>query len=213
MEGPRLRILKLLQRQGHASVDQVSREMGLASATVRRHLDILQRDHLIAFREVKKKTGRPEYTYYLTEAGQESLPKDYARLLGRLLQEISNLSPAEVESRAGHEMLQLLFQRMATRTVDRTQTGAQDSFRQRVAKAVTVLRQEMFEPEIQELTGSVRILLHNCPFRSAAMENASVCSYDSLVLSSMLGTDIMQQQCIHNNDGVCCYVATPSQAI
>ena len=98
MEGSRLRILRLLQRQEHASVEQLSKEMELASATVRRHLDILQRDQLVSFTQVKKKTGRPEHTYYLTETGQETLPKNYSSLLSRLLEEIRSLDlPEETE--------------------------------------------------------------------------------------------------------------------
>ncbi|MFH1140800.1 MAG: DeoR family transcriptional regulator [Chloroflexota bacterium] len=205
MDGPRQEILKLLQRHDYASVDQLSKAVGLASATIRRHLDILQRDQLIAFHQVKKRTGRPGYTYYLTEVGQESMPKDYGRLLGRLLQEISNLPPADVTDRGGTDLLQLLFQRMASQTVARTQGTPDDPFPQRVAKAVAVLQQERFEPEVQEADGSMHILLHNCPFRSAALENRSVCTYDNLVLSNILGADASQEKCVHQNHG-CCYV-------
>ncbi len=208
MDGPRLQILKLLQRQGHASVDQLSREVDLASATIRRHLDILQRDHLVTFEQVRKKTGRPEYTYFLTEAGQEFLPKDYGRLLGRLLQGISSLSRDDVTDRGGTELLQLIFQRMASQTVARTQSTDNEPFPQRVAKAVAVLQQERFEPEVQESDGTVRILLHNCPFRSAALGNGSVCTYDSLVISTILGADVSQEKCIHKNDDACCYVVS-----
>ncbi|MDO8751198.1 MAG: winged helix-turn-helix transcriptional regulator [Dehalococcoidia bacterium] len=212
MDGPRQEILKLLQRHDRASVDQLSKAVGLASATIRRHLDILQRDHLITFDQVKKKTGRPEYTYYLTDVGQESMPKDYGRLVGRLLQELSSLSPADVVDHSGAELLQLLFQRMASQTVARIQIGIDDPFPQRLAKAVAVLQQERFEPEVQEADGSLRILLHNCPFRSAALENGSVCTYDSLVLSTILGTGVSQEKCIHETDSYCCYVVSRPSA-
>ncbi|MSQ22351.1 MAG: winged helix-turn-helix transcriptional regulator [Dehalococcoidia bacterium] len=212
VDGPRLQILNLLQWHDRASVDQLSKAVGLASATVRRHLDILQRDHLIAFDQVKKKTGRPEYTYYLTDVGQESMPKDYGRLVGRLLQELSSLSPADVADHCGAELLKLLFQRMAFQTAARNQIAVDAPFPQRLAKAVAVLQQERFEPEVQEADGLVRILLHNCPFRSAALENGSVCTYDSLVLSTILGTGVSQEKCIHKNDSSCCYVVPRQSA-
>ena len=213
MDGPRLHILNILQRQNRATVDLMARELGLASATVRRHLDILQRDHLVTFGQVKKKTGRPEYTYYLTESGQESLPKEYDRLLGRLLHEMSSLSNAEIGDRSGNELLQLMFQRMALQTAARTGGEAQDSFSERVSRAVAVLQEEKFAPEIEETNGSLRIQLHNCPFRSVVMENGSVCTYDGFVLSSILGTDVVLEQCVRENDGACCYTASiPAQA-
>ena len=70
MEGTRLGILTLLQHQT-ATVDQLSTKLGLASPTVRRHLDILQRDRFVTFQAVRRKQGRPEHAYSLTEEGHE----------------------------------------------------------------------------------------------------------------------------------------------
>ena len=72
MEGPRLRILQLLQKNTNDTVGGLAQAIGLAVATIRRHLDILRRDPLVAFEEVRKKTGRPEYSFFLTEDGQEA---------------------------------------------------------------------------------------------------------------------------------------------
>ena len=69
MEGARLRILQLLQKHSNDTVEGLANAIGLAPATIRRHLDILQRDRLVTFEEVRKRTGRPEYSFYLTEGG------------------------------------------------------------------------------------------------------------------------------------------------
>lgn len=207
MEGSRLRILRLLQRQEHASVEQLSKEMELASATVRRHLDILQRDQLVSFTQVKKKTGRPEHTYYLTETGQETLPKNYSSLLSRLLEEMSSLSREEASGLDGDGVVELAFQRMAEHTVESVAVGSSDSLQDRIARATDVLEAEKFEPSIEESNGSVRISLHNCPFRAVALKTDTVCTYDRLVLSSILGNDVKLEQCMRGGDEACCYVA------
>ncbi len=213
MDGSRLQILNLLQRSGHATIDQMSRELSLASATVRRHLDILQRDHLVAYTHVKKKTGRPEYTYHLTEVGQELLPKDYGSLLSRLLQEMTTLSPADLGDRSGGELLQFLFQRVASRTAAKATSTTDEPFPQRVTRALAVLQDEKFDPEATEHEGSVRFVLHNCPFRSVARGNDSVCDYDRQVLTTILGVDLVQEHCINKNDSACCYrIAVPGTA-
>ena len=208
MEGSRPRILNLLQRHQHATVDQLSRHMDLASATVRRHLDILQRDQLVAYQQVKKKTGRPEYLYYLTEAGQESLPKGYDRILGHLLKEMSSLSQAEVGNRNGEDLLQLLFRRMAQQTAASKHMELQEPLTQRVASAVSILEEEQFQPEVEEVDGSFRILLRNCPFRRVALENQHVCEYDRAILSTILRTDVVREQCIRKGHDTCCYLAS-----
>ena len=114
MEGTRLRILQLLQKKQHDTVDGLASTIGLAPATIRRHLDILQRDRLVAFREVRKKTGRPEYSFYLTEDGHEALPKDYDQLLGMIVQEMSSLTREDTSARNGQQILELVFQRLSS---------------------------------------------------------------------------------------------------
>ena len=208
MENSRIRLLQPLQQHGRATVDQLARDVGLASATVRRHLDILQRDRLVAFDQVKKKIGRPEYSFYLTEDGQEVLPKGYDRLLGGVLQELALLPQAEVGAHVGGNLLTNLLQRVALQTAENYQVNpSNNDFSQRVALVEDVLEHESFAPEIEQRDGSLQICLHNCPFRSVALENAAVCAYDKALVSALLGSDVVRVSCIRDGDVSCCYVA------
>ena len=110
MEGTRFRILQLLQSKGNQTVEALATSIGLAPATIRRHLDILQRDRFVEFCEVRKKTGRPEYSFFLTEEGQETLPKDYDRLLALTVEGLARLSTEEINGRDGGQVLELVFQ-------------------------------------------------------------------------------------------------------
>ncbi|MEE8442221.1 MAG: winged helix-turn-helix transcriptional regulator [Dehalococcoidia bacterium] len=210
MESSRSRILQILQRSNRATVDHLSQHLGLASATVRRHLDILQRDQQVAFTPVKKKTGRPENTYFLTEEGQETLPKDYDRFLKLLIEELSSLSKDEVASHSGKEVLLLLFSRIATRIAAENKPNPGDSFPERVAGVVTVLEREKFEPELEQVDGSYRIHIHNCPLRSVALENNSICAYDTLLLSTLMGPDAVVEECDVKPDSDCCHLVRPT---
>lgn len=206
MEGSRVRILNLLLQRKQATVEQLSQEMGLASATVRRHLDILQRDNLVAYSQVKKKTGRPEHTYFLTEAGQETLPKGYSVLLTRLVQKLSGLSAKDISSHSGDQVLRLLFQDMAKEASASYGINGSDPLERRVERVVAVLEGEQFLPHLEESSNGWRLRLHNCPFRSVAMENSSVCEYDHAMLTAMLGAKVERDTCIRAGDQGCCYV-------
>ncbi len=209
MEGSRDRILGLLQRNNRATVEQMSRYMELASATVRRHLDILQRDRLVTYEQVKKRTGRPEYTYYLTEEGQEHMPKGYGRLLGSLLDEISGLCVADIEGQDGTELLELVFQRVAQKSVgDIVEWQSRSSLAERLERLMAFMEAEQFQPEARVANGQVRIALHNCPFRSVAMIEPRVCEYDHAVLTAILGTEVSRVECIRDGSAGCCYVAS-----
>ena len=80
-------ILEILRRRDGRSVDDLATELGLAGATVRRHLDVLMRDGHISFSQVRGQTGRPRYAFSLTEAGAEQFGHHYVRMTRRLLRE------------------------------------------------------------------------------------------------------------------------------
>ena len=208
MEGTRLRILQLLQKRNRDNVDGLASAIGLAPATIRRHLDILQRDRLVAFEEVRKKTGRPEYSFYLTESGQEALPKGYDRLLGMMVQELSGLSVEDTATRDGQQILGLVFRRMSDR-VARHYTG--ELFGRKLGERLETLLGRLsdddFVPEAEVADGMVRIRLLNCPFRSVAMQTKAVCTFDINLISSLLDLDASQAECIHDGDSSCMYVA------
>ncbi|MCH7564941.1 MAG: ArsR family transcriptional regulator [Gemmatimonadetes bacterium] len=118
MQRTRERILKIIQSRRKETVADLARALELAQATVRRHLDILQRDRVVTYREVRKKTGRPEYSYFLTEEGQESMPKGYDRLLSMMIEELGSLASEDTSSRDGGQILEMVFRRLADRVYD-----------------------------------------------------------------------------------------------
>ena len=208
MEGTRLRILQLLQRNGNDTVEGLARPIGLAPATIRRHLDILQRDRLVSFEEVRKRTGRPEYSFFLTEAGQEALPKDYDMLLGLVIQELASLTTEDTNGRDGEEVLGLLFERLSEKAWREHERDLQGkNLEDRLSALVGVLAEGDFFPEAEVVDGTLRIRLLNCPFRSVALKNAAVCSFDSNLISAMLDIDVARDACIHDGDTGCTYTA------
>ena len=211
MEGTRLRILQLLQRNQRDTVEGLAKAIGLAPATIRRHLDILQRDLLVTFQEVRKRTGRPEYSFQLTENGHEALPKDYDQLLGMTVQELSALTAEDTRSMDGQQILDLVFRRMAHK-VARTYEGELDGkdLGQRLSALIRHLEQDDFYPEADVADGTLRIKLLNCPFRSVALENKAVCTFDLNLISSMLDVSVERAECVHDGDGSCMYTAPVS---
>ena len=212
MEGTRLKIIQILQRKGQANVAELALDLGLAPATTRRHLDILQRDNLVGFVQVKKKTGRPKYSFSLTEAGQESLPKDYPKLLTSLIKEISSLTPQDTSKKSGDQVLDLLFKRMASQTArqHREQWEGQ-SASTRLSTLLRILEEEEFLPQAEGNSDGVRIQLLNCPFRSVALGHKAVCGFDGHLISTLLGVPAIQEECINNGDSYCVYHARVEQ--
>ena len=213
MEGSRLRILQILQRNHRDTVDGLATAMDLAPATIRRHLDILQRDRLVEFTEVRKRTGRPEYSFYLTESGQESLPKEYDQLLGMMVEEISSLRSEQTGSKNGRQILEMVFEGMSHRVAAgyREKVDGKD-----LSTRLDVLTQHLdnanFSPDVEVAEGTVRIRLLNCPFRSVALQHKAVCGFDMNLIASLLELDVQRRECIHDGDNACMYTAVADAA-
>ena len=206
MEGTRFRILQLMQSNGNQTVEALATNIGLAPATIRRHLDILQRDRFVDFREVRKKTGRPEYSFFLTEEGQESLPKNYDRLLALTLDGLSHLSAKDIEGRDGDQVLELVFASLSDEVYsqhEREVTGK--SLSDRIKVLVNVLKERDFFPEIELVGNEMRLKLLNCPYRFAALRNKAVCSFDANIVSAFITEDVKQPECITVGSSHCVY--------
>ena len=204
MRTTRQRILQIIQRGRSETVGGLARELGLAPATVRRHLDILQRDGLVGFTEVRKGAGRPEHSFSLTERGHESLPKGYDSLLSALVVELGRTDAGEMAGKTGAQALDAAFTRLGHGVA---QQCLESSTGTRLATALKALRDRDFEPELSEGPGGTRISLSNCPFRSVALTDDAVCSYDTAILRAILGTPVTRERCINRGHDCCEYVA------
>lgn len=205
MKGTRLRILQLLQRRGSDTVDGIATTLGLAPATIRRHLDILQRDQLVSYDEVRKKTGRPEHSFYLTDAGHEALPKHYDTLLGMVVQEMSTLTIEDTSDKSGQDILELVFSNLSEEVIQESSAGsAGKNLGQRLEGLMEHLRREDFYPETALETDGLQIRLHNCPFRAVAMQNDAVCNLDLNIISSTLGLAVARSRSITEEGTTCC---------
>ena len=205
LAGTRLTIAKLLQREGTATVESLASQLELAAATVRRHLDILQRDGLVGFNEVRKGTGRPRHAFRLSEKGQEALPKAYDHLLSLLLREAASMERGALDQKDGAEIVHYLFQRMANSLAVSYSNGAGGSFEDRLSNLQKVMEDGGYSPEVQLQNGAAILFVHNCPYRSVANEVKEVCLFDQTFISTVLGAPVTRTDCIAQGSVACCY--------
>ena len=212
MEGSRFRILQQLQKKTNDTVGGLAGAMELAPATIRRHLDILQRDRLVAFKGVRKKTGRPEYSFYLTEDGHQALPKSYDVLLRLLVDELGQMTATDLAGMDGRSVLETLFTRLSAQVGKQVQhESGSASLNERTASLLEILDAEEFLPEAEFVDGKVQIKLLNCPFRTVAMANNAVCDFDHKVITDILGLEMSRTSCIHDGDPCCIYEPAPAE--
>lgn len=178
-------------------------QLSLAPATIRRHLDILQRDSLVTFTEIRHGTGRPEFSFSLTERGHEMLPKRYSDMLGQLISRLSSLEQESLKGRTGNQLLDEIMTTMAHESVKQRGAGGAGA-----AAVVEMLREQDFAPEVSEDGDGFAISLMNCPFRSVAMLNPALCAYDTAVIAAVAAAPVKRIACLTKGDSFCKYLIT-----
>jgi len=202
-----------LQRNGKDTVDGLSTKLDLAPATIRRHLDILQRDSLVAYDQIRKGAGRPEYSFYLTESGEETLLKKYDAMLSMVVGEVSALTERDSAGVDGKELLEQVFGRLSARSTRdiRAQLHSAD-LSTKLTALDEHLSQELFDPETTISSDGVTVELHNCPFRSVALENQAICTYDADIIATLLDADVERTVSITDGSGSSCCTYTAKVA-
>ena len=191
METTRQTILSILRRRRQATVEELTTELGLAPATVRRHLDILSRDGHVDVGQVRRKTGRPHYIFSLSEAGEDLLPKHYVRITNRLIEEIVSLKAEETADRSGLELADLVFEKMAQRLAQKVAPRIHGtSLTERIRVAQDVLADEGITFDVEESDGGYLLLGHGCPCPRVADKNSQICAHDQKLLSLLLAADV-----------------------
>ncbi|MCY4625879.1 MAG: ArsR family transcriptional regulator [Chloroflexi bacterium] len=206
MDGTRLSILNSLQRHG-ATVDQLSTELGMAAAAVRRHLEILQRDRLVTFEPVRRKPGRPEHLFALTEEGQEIMPKRYNLLLQRLLHTLTISANGSGDAPA-KQLLTLVARTMVEEHRARL---PDDEEIDRITLLRRILEDEQFSPSVEVTPEGVQVTLHNCPYRGVATQSGVICTLDRELIAEVLEAPVSSTARINLGDPLCTYDTTPQQ--
>lgn len=205
MENTRQTILEILRRRQQVTVEGLTKELGLAPATVRRHLDILMRDAYVDVQQVRRDTGRPHYVFSLSEEGEDLFPKHYVRLTNRLIDEIVALAPEEIEGRGGAELADLIFDRMAERLAQIYApriTGS--TLEERVGQVVDAFAEEDIMLEARRTDEGYLLLGYGCPCRRVRDSYGQICSHHRRLLTCLLDADVQAVEPSALEGGVYC---------
>jgi predicted ArsR family transcriptional regulator len=190
METTRQTILSLIRRRA-TTVDELTKELGLAPATVRRHLDILTRDGHVEVTQERRKTGRPHFVYSISEKGEDLFPKHYVRITNRLIDEIVALSPEETRGRDGPELADLVFEKMAQHMAQKIAPRIHGSaLSERIHATTEALAEEGIVFEVEDRDGGFLLVGHGCPCPRVAAAHSHACAHDQRLLSLLLAADV-----------------------
>jgi iron-sulfur cluster biosynthesis transcriptional regulator SufR len=203
MPATRRRILILLKERGQLTADQLADLLAISAVAVRRHLTKLERDQLVAYKEVQRGMGRPSFVYELGEAADNFFPRRYQELALNVLETVKDLY--------GNEAIDAVFQVRAEQAIERYRRKVTGQTLERRLDQLTRLREAdgyMSSWQVNQ-DGSFVLREANCPIFHAAEGCDSACNQDMMLLENLLDADVLRTQHLVVGDGACCYTVRP----
>lgn len=195
-------IFHAIKQKNQATVDSLAKIANVSPVTVRHHLNGLQADGLLVVERVRRKVGRPYYSYSLSEKGHELFPKRYARLSSRLLEELKERFPAGVIVELFNGVVQRLVE-------DHRPSFEHLDFEGRLTYLVGLLEEEGFLARWEKTDTGYQIIEYSCPYISVGQAHTEVCTFDKTLILSVLGTPAQQHSCMLEGDS-CCQFTIPA---
>lgn len=195
----RQRILEYLKRAGEASVAELSRALQLTPVTIRHHLEALQAERLLKPPQARRKTGpgRPEMVYRLSPVADQSMPRNYAELCARLLD--------QVQRKAGLRSSARMLGDMGEHQGGQAELHGEPGSGRRRASVQEYLERRGYFPSVGRQAGPVTLTLANCPYLEAARETPELCQYDLELLRALFGQPVRMARRIVQQAPVCTF--------
>lgn len=193
MDGTRASIIELLRHGDGLTVEALTASLGLAAATVRRHLDVLQRDGHVEREAVRRATGRPHYVFQLTPAGRDLAPGHYVGVTELLLSELLSLSAADTQGKDGAAVALLAFERMSAALLQSCESRVTASnLTDRLQQTVEALSAGGLMLETEPRREGFMITVRDCPCRCAGSAQEAVCERSEAMLARLLGQELQR---------------------
>ncbi|HTY73646.1 MAG TPA: winged helix-turn-helix transcriptional regulator [Actinomycetes bacterium] len=201
--GTREHVVRSLLADGPATAAGLAARLGLTSAAVRRHLDLLCADGLVEARERppygpvgRRGRGRPARVFTLTEAGRDSFGQDYDDLALDALRTLQRaLGDEAVLDFARHRVAAL-----AERVRPAVAAAAPEHRAEALAQALTA---EGYAASAAPTAGGFQICQHRCPVAHVAAAFPQLCEAETEAFAELVGSHVQRLATIAHGDHVC----------
>jgi predicted ArsR family transcriptional regulator len=190
----------MLKKRPALSVNEMAKELGITEMAVRRHLNTLERDGLIASTLVRQSMGRPVHLYSLTEQADELFPKNYHHLALDILEEINQgVDGASAIYRLFRSREEKLFRQYRPRMKDK-------NLEERVRTLADVQNRGGYMAEWErDEQGDYLLHEYNCPITQVAHQYTQACGCELSLFERLLETQIERTECLTKGGGRCTY--------
>ena len=194
------RVATTILENGPSTAADLADQLGLTPAAVRRHLDQLLADGVIAARDQRvtgtRGRGRPAKAFVITDAGRDHFGHAYDELAARALRFLAQTGGDEaVMAFARHRLVDLEARY-------RPMLDLADP-EQRPQILANALSRDGFAASISTTSTGAQMCQHHCPVAHVAEEFPQMCEAETEMFARLLGTHVQRLATIAHGDGIC----------
>ena len=203
----RERVRLAVSEHGPVTAAELGERMGLTPAAMRRHLDALVADGLIAEREAPssgaKRRGRPARAYVLTDAGHAAMTAGYDTLANQVLEHLVRVGGDEAVEAVARERA-----REIAHSVKPLVDAAGDDPNARACALAGALSSQGFAASTRPVAqgtplAGVQLCQGHCPVQHVAANHPQFCEAEAEVFSEVLGVHVQRLASLAHGDHVC----------
>lgn len=198
-------ILNALKTRGELTATDAAELTGLTSMGARGHLERLEQQTLVTFREQASGRGRPKRFWYLTAQGHDQFPQQYDHLSVEMIQNVREIF--------GEEGLAKLIDARKEKALTKYRTAV-DVNSTEIEKISALAEERTKEGYMAEViatdSNSWELVEHHCPICAAAETCQGFCDSELTVFQESLGEQFTVERSEHllNEGQRCRYTIT-----
>ncbi|AWW40195.1 MULTISPECIES: helix-turn-helix transcriptional regulator [Streptomyces] len=197
----RNRVARSILDHGPSTVAELAGRLGLTQAAVRRHLDALVADDVVAAREQRvygaRTRGRPAKVFALTDCGRDAFDQSYDQLAADALRWIA-------EQEGGSEAVAAFARaRIAALSAAYREAVGSAAPEERAEALAKALSADGYAATARSAPTGEQLCQHHCPVAHVAEQFPQLCEAETEFFAELLGTHVQRLATIAHGDGVC----------
>ena len=201
-------VARLILESGPLTAAALAERLDVSPAAIRRHLDALVQDGLLAECEprptARRGRGRPARTHALTDRGRAAFPHAYDDLATTALRYLRD---------TGGEGAVASFAEQRAKVLENTLTASADfpATDRSPAALARALTGAGYASTTESASAGTQLCQHHCPVAHVAAEFPELCEAETRAFERLLGTYVQRLATIAHGDGVCTtHIPTPA---
>lgn len=209
VESTREQVLRYVRGHRETTVARLAEALGLTVQAVRRHLDSLRADGLVAVRQERHGIGRPALVFTITEKGEEMASRGYVQLMSRLVRHLEKLDAVPTGGRILEQVFAGIAQEVAAEHEAEVRSPRLD---ERVAEVSRALAEEGIVDGWKKIGEGVYQLMNGeCPYLRVAEMSSAACLSDRRSIELLVGAPVEQTSRIVDGALRCEYLVRAQQ--